>query len=285
MSTAPPAPVSTGPLVDYARWEPRLDELRASWEAASPFPHVVIDGLLDPAVCRAIAEEEFRDVGGRGWIENRHYSQRLRSRNGAASFVAAARSLLEELDSARFRRFAEALSGSAGLFLDREMLDGGVSAMGRGDFFDLHTDMRTHALQRRWARRLNLIVYLSDEWRDEWNGALELWDPSGRRCERAIAPRFNRAVFFEVSARALHGVPEPLACPPGALRKNLVLYYFLDAGKELPITHFRYRARPGEARRRPLVWANNAMLMLYQTARRGLGVTDQAVSRLLRAVR
>lgn len=269
--------------VDYERWEPRLDALGAAWAAARPFPHAVLDDFLDPAACRALGAE-FRDVGGPGWIENRHYSQRLRSRNGLAGFGAPARALLEELDSPRFRGFVGRLTGEAGLFLDREMLDGGVSAMGRGDFFDLHTDMRAHAVHRRWMRRVNLIVYLSDDWRDEWNGALELWSADGARCIERVAPRFNRAVFFEVGDGALHGVPEPLACPPGAQRRNLVLYYFRDAGREVPLTHFRYRARPGEPARRPLVWANNAALRLYQSARR-LGLTDEQVSRLLRPLR
>ena len=281
MSSAPTAPISMGHLVDYDRWEPQVDALRGLWSAAPPFPHVVLDGLLDPVVCQALGEE-FCDVGGPGWIENRHYSQRLRSRNGQSAFGAPMRALLEELDSTRFRRFVERITGDEGLFLDREMVDGGISAMGRGDFFDLHTDMRAHALQQRWMRRVNLVIYLSDEWRDEWNGALELWDADGRRCERTVAPRFNRAVIFEVSGRALHGIPEPLTCPPGASRNNLVLYYFVDAGRDVPITHFRYRARPGEARRRPLVWANNAALLLYQAARRRLGLTDERVSPLLR---
>lgn len=279
-------PASTGRLVAYERWEPRLDDLGASWRDAQPFPHVVLDDFLDPEVCRALTGE-FRDVdvGGAGWIENRHYSQRLRSRNGRDAFAPPARALLDELDSPRFRRFVERLSGSAGLFLDQEMTDGGLSAMGRGDFFDLHTDMQAHALRRTWKRRVNLIIYLSEGWREEWHGALELWDARGRRCARRLAPRYNRAVLFEVSERALHGVPERLACPPGVLRRNVVLYYFSDAGREVPITHFRYRARPGEPLRRPLVWANNAALLCYQAARRRLGVTDESVSRLLRPLR
>jgi hypothetical protein len=272
-------------FVDYDRWEPRLDALRAGWAAARPFPHGVLDDFLAPEVCRALVAEEFRDVGGAGWIENRHYSQRLRSRNGRGSFGAPARALLDELDSPRFRGFVERLTGESGLFLDLEMLDGGVSAMGRGDFFDLHTDMRAHAHQRRWMRRVNLIVYLTEGWRDEWGGALELWSADGRRCERRIAPRHNRAVFFEVGDGAVHGVPEPLDCPPGVMRFNLVLYYFRDVGEEVPLTHFRYRARPDEPQRRPLVWANNAALLVYQAARRRLGVSDEQVSRVLRALR
>jgi hypothetical protein len=278
------APASTGRLVAYERWEPALDDLAASWRDAQPFPHVVLDDFLAPEACRALAGE-FRDVGGDGWIENRHYSQRMRSRNDRAAFAPTTRALLDELDSARARRFVERLTGSAGLFLDQEMTDGGLSAMGRGDFFDLHTDMQSHALRRTWRRRVNLIIYLSEEWREEWNGALELWDQRGRRCAQRLAPRYNRAVLFEVSARAVHGVPERLACPPGAQRRNVVLYYFSAAGQEVPITHFRYRARPDEPRRRPLVWANNAALWCYQTARRRLGVTDEQISRLLRPLR
>jgi hypothetical protein len=175
-------------FVDYDRWEPRLDALRAGWAAARPFPHGVLDDFLAPEVCRALVAEEFRDVGGAGWIENRHYSQRLRSRNGRGSFGAPARALLDELDSPRFRGFVERLTGESGLFLDLEMLDGGVSAMGRGDFFDLHTDMRAHAHQRRWMRRVNLIVYLTEGWRDEWGGApraLERRRPTVRAAHRA----------------------------------------------------------------------------------------------------
>lgn len=284
MIPVPPAPAPTGGLVAYDRWEPALGALRSAWEGGRPFPYAVVDGFLKPEACRALAEE-FRDVGSGGWIENRHYSQRLRSRVGQASCGEALRTLLTELDSERCRGLVGHLSGEAGLFLDQEMVDGGLSAMGRGDFFDLHTDMRAHALRRHWQRRVNLIVYLSEDWRDEWGGALELWDPAGRRCERRIAPRYNRAVFFEVGEHALHGVPEPLACPPGASRRNLVLYYFRDAGRDVPITHFRYRARPGEHARRPLVWANNAALLLYQAARHRLGVTDEGASRLLRALR
>ena len=132
---------------------------------------------------------------------------------------------------------------------------------------------------------MNLIVYLSEGWRDAWGGDLELWTADGARCAARIAPRHNRAVLFEAGPGALHGVPEPIACPLGTLRKNLVLYYFREAGREVPITHFRYRARPGEPLRAPLVWVNNAALRVYQSARRRLGVTDEGVSRALRWAR
>lgn len=273
---------STGRFVRYARWESEVDALRERWRSARPFAHAALDGFFDDAALSALAGEF--DAGAEGWIENRHYSQRLRSRGGAR-LGPAAKAVVAELDSPRARALIEAITGESGLFVDLEMLDGGLSAMGRGDYFDLHTDMRAHARRRRWERRVNLIVYLSEGWRDAWGGALELWTADGSRCAAKVAPRHNRAVLFEVGPGALHGVPEPLACPPGTLRKNLVLYYFREAGREVPITHFRYRARPGEPFRAPLVWANNAALRVYQSARRRLGVTDEGVSRALRWAR
>lgn len=275
------APELAERLLRYGDWEGRAGELAARWRDARPFGHAVIDGFLDARGCAAL-REEFRDLGAAGWIENRHASQRLRSRNGFAGLGAEARAIIEALDAPRFRAWLGAVTGVEGLFLDREMIDGGLSAMGRGDFFDLHTDMQAHAFNRRWRRRVNLIMYLSETWDDAWGGALELWDASGRERVAEVSPRERRAVLFEVSPRAVHGVPEPLRCPDGALRQNLVLYYFTEEVAEVPITHFRYRARPGELLRRPLVFANNAALALYQLARQRVGDVDADVSRVLR---
>ncbi|MFO0625112.1 MAG: 2OG-Fe(II) oxygenase [Polyangiales bacterium] len=267
--------------LDLARWEPLAATHRAAWDAAAPFSHLVLEDFLPPAACAAL-RAEFDAPGDDRWIENRHVSQRLRSRNGYDRLGPPARAILDALDSSRCRAWVSAVTGVPGLFLDRDMVDGGLAVMGRGDYFDLHTDMQAHALRRRWRRRVNLIVYLSDPWDDAWGGALELWRADGRRCVTSVAPRHNRAVLFEVSPRALHGVPEPLRCPPGARRRNLVLYYFTEERDPVALTHFRYRARPGELARRPWVFANNAALAAYQLARARLGDLDLRVSRCRR---
>lgn len=275
-----PAGAPEDPL-DLHRWEPCAAALRARWDRAAPFPHLVLDDFLPAAACEAL-RREFDAPRGEGWIENRHVSQRLRSRNGHHRQSPATQALLDALDGPRCRAWVSAATGVPGLFLDRDMIDGGLTAMGRGDFFDLHTDMQAHALRRCWRRRVNLIVYLSDPWDDAWGGELELWDAAGRARVAAIAPRWNRAALFEVSPRALHGVPEPLRCPPGAQRRNLVLYYFTEESAPVPLTHFRYRARPWEHARRPWVLANNAALAAYQLARARLGDLDLRVARWLR---
>lgn len=266
-------------LVPLSKLDAQTEALRAQWSLARPFAHAVIDDFLSDAACETLRGAlRARD----GWIENRHLSQRLRSRNTLAAVGPEVGAVIDALDAPAMRRWVSAVTGIEGLFLDREMTDGGLAVMSRGDFFDLHTDMQSHAFERRWRRRVNLIVYLSERWDPRWGGALELWDPQGRACVSRVFPSPNRAVLFEVSREALHGVPEPLRCPPDAARSNLVLYYYSAERDPVPITHFRYRARPGEHLRRPAVALNNAALSVYQALRGRVGDLDPLVSRWMK---
>jgi hypothetical protein len=42
----------------------------------------------------------------------------------------------------------------------------------------------------------------------------------------SVLPMFNRALVFSTSEQSNHGQPQPNACPPGAVRKVLNLYYY-----------------------------------------------------------
>ena len=75
------------------------------------------------------------------------------------------------------------------------------------------------------ARRANLLVYLNEDWPDEYGGHLELWDRR-RGCVQRIAPLFNRTVLFLTDRQSLHGHPHPVTCPPERVRKSLALYYY-----------------------------------------------------------
>jgi len=93
-------------------------------------------------------------------------------------------------------------------------------------------------------RRLNLIVYLNEDWQEDWGGRLEFWNSDATRCERRIAPFFKRTVLFTTTSTSFHGHPEPLVCPPGRSRKSLCLFYFTNgrpAGEETVPAHARYR--------------------------------------------
>jgi hypothetical protein len=88
----------------------------------------------------------------------------------------------------------------------------------------VHSD-RSVAYDTGLRRRLALLVFLNKDWRSEYNGQLELWSHDASRCEVSIEPRFNRTVLFEVASPNYHGVPQPLACPPDAMRHTFLVYF------------------------------------------------------------
>jgi hypothetical protein len=118
----------------------------------------------------------------------------------------------------------------------------------RGGHLKVHADFNRHP-KTELERRLNVLIYLNRDWKDEYGGAFELWNEDMTRCETKVMPYFNRCVVFSTTSRSFHGHPEPLECPEDRTRKSLALYYYT---KDRPAAEKRwehntlFKARPGE---------------------------------------
>ena len=77
-------------------------------------------------------------------------------------------------------------------------------------------------------RRVNIFLFLNHEWRDEYEGHLELWPRNMSACARRVAPLFGRFVAFSSTDFSYHGHPHPLACPHGRARRSIALYYYTN---------------------------------------------------------
>jgi hypothetical protein len=86
---------------------------------------------------------------------------------------------------------------------------------------------------------------------------------------------------FTTSFDSFHGHPDPLQCPPDVARRSMALYYFtVEESPERRATN--YQARPDESRlRKAAIWADRRALDVYDRAKRRLGISDAAVSRVL----
>lgn len=74
-------------------------------------------------------------------------------------------------------------------------------------------------------RRVNFLLYLNDDWREEYGGALSLYD-SDLKPWRSVLPVGNRFVVFATTRDSYHGHPERMMCPEGVYRKSIALYYY-----------------------------------------------------------
>ena len=161
------------------------------------------------------------------------------------------------------------LTGIPNLIADDSLEGGGMHQSKAGGYLDVHADFTAHRQHTDWKRRVNLLLYLNEEWIDAWGGHLELWDSSMTRCVQRIAPVLNRCVIFTTDPTSYHGHPVPMTCPPHTSRRSLALYYYTRESVPFANRTTQYRVRPDDsAGRRLMVRLNAAVLQGYQLLKR-----------------
>jgi hypothetical protein len=208
----------------------RIAALRAEFAAAQPFRHVVIDGLLRPDFCRRLADgfPQFDPELAKNELG-------LVGRKCVHTRVDRLGPDYAELDrfvqSPTFLEAMEEITGIDDLCYDPDYFGGGTHENLSGQGLHPHVDFNYHP-ETGQHRRLNLLLYLNDEWSPEWGGCIQLHsDPWDREHDvvETIPPLHNRCVLFETSERSWHGF-EPIATLPGRelSRRSFALYLYTD---------------------------------------------------------
>lgn len=200
--------------------------LRPEYQAARPFPHVVIDGLFDDELLAAVLAD-FPRPGDIPWREFQSATEKKLGWEHTTPLRPNLREFLIEMNAPGMLQFLQQLTGIEGLIPDPYYGGAGPHQIVPGGFLKVHTDFNWHPLLKL-DRRLNMLVYLNREWREEYGGHLELWDREMTRCERRILPTFNRTVVFSTTDTSYHGHPHPLACPENMTRKSVSFYYYTN---------------------------------------------------------
>ncbi len=221
---------------------------REDYQQAKPFPHIVIDNFLPEFVLDNILTE-FPKAGDIDWQKFENKAEKKLANKHEKYMGDNTRSLLYQFNSSTFIEFLENITGIEGIIPDPHFEGGGLHQIERGGYLKMHVDFNRNN-KLHLDRRLNLLLYLNKDWKEEYGGYLELWDKEITQCEKKILPLFNRLVIFTTTDFSYHGHPEPLTCPEGWTRKSLALYYYTNgrpaeeiSGKEHSTI---FQARPGE---------------------------------------
>jgi Rps23 Pro-64 3,4-dihydroxylase Tpa1-like proline 4-hydroxylase len=270
----------TPQILDFERYESNIEQLRHQYQTAEPFPHIVIDDFLEPEAARA-AMAEFPPLDQERWNNYIHINERKFSNTDPANWGPTLQRTLETLNSPRFVDFVGTLLGDDDLIADPSLEGGGLHLSKPGGYLNIHADFTVHPHHRNWQRRVNIILYLNEDWKPEYGGDIELWSTDMKECVQKVSPIGNRALIFSTDATSYHGHPEPLRCPEGVARHSLALYYFTVEQDPL-VRSTEYRPRPGDGARSVLIYLDKQALRLYDWTKRRLGLSDQAASTLLR---
>lgn len=178
----------------------------------------VVDDLLPPDLAHKIYNsfpqiEEMRLM--KSFRETKYTSKNVKGMNpliGEALFA---------FQDERVVNLIEKLTGLVKQHPDPYLYAGGISLMQKGHFLNPHID-NSHDKDRKHYRTLNLLYYVTPDWKEEYGGNLELWDESVKK-KVTIPSLFNRLVLMETNAHSWHSVSPVLVEKPRTCVSN---YYF-----------------------------------------------------------
>jgi len=152
--------------------------------------------------------------------------------------------LAEAIYAFQDRKLVDLLGGILGiedLQPDDSLYLGGISLMTQGQFLNPHID-NSHDSGFKNFRMLNLLYYVSPEWKPEYGGHFELWDRGVKSKPRVIECRFNRLVVMATYRTSWHSVKPITAARNRCCVSN---YYFaprsFDRKSYFHGTYFRGR--------------------------------------------
>jgi len=208
--------------INFEGLEGAADEWRGRFSTATPFPHVVIDGLFHPDDIATAAqdfprpEEMAPKAGKTGVLELADH----------ALVPPRLRQVSDELLGPRFVAWLSFVTGIDAMLTDRGGSWGALRQSGDGVVGKIHAPPASHP-NKPWHRRLTLILHLSEGLTEVNGGCFQLWDSRKDIPRASIPPVFNRAVVFLNTPTAFHSASRTRLAP-GHMRRVMQALYFTE---------------------------------------------------------
>jgi len=212
-----------------------------------PFPYMYFDDFL-PVEAAEAALSEFPQPKELKWQQFDTPNEKKLAFDNVERLPDGPRDVLFFLNSRPMVQFLEVLTGIKGVIPDPYYVGGGLHQIKPGGKLDVHADFNHHE-KLNLERRINVLIYLNKDWKEEYGGHFELWNKDMTAAEQKILPLFNRCAIFSTTSTSYHGHPNPLTCPPDRTRKSLATYYYSNGRPEEELNEAHstlFRQRPGD---------------------------------------
>lgn len=229
-----------------ARLREHRSDLKFQWDKSSGQTRFfVLEDLLDRDIATRIFDAFPKESSL--WFQRESFRERKKVFAKLEKTDAILAAITDAFHRTAVLREVQEITGQPELEADPELYAGGLSMMGKGDFLNPHID-NSHDAHRARYRRLNLLYYVTPDWKVENGGNLELWD-RGVKAQVTLPSLFNRLVVMETHKGSWHSVSPVVV---DGLRCCVSNYYFSVRSPEdkdyYHVTSFM--GRPGQQFRR-----------------------------------
>ena len=208
-----------------------IDYYNSIFKKPNPFRHVAIDNFLDEPSLNALCSEFPPFDNEKAKNEFGILGPKCVHTDIAA--ISKSYNIFDKhIRSADFINVIEKITGIEGLVIDRNMYGGGTHENINNAELDVHVDFN-YDTETDYHRRLNLLLYLNEDWDEKWGGAIEIisnpldfynqdYSSQSYNCIK------NRCLIFETNEYSWHGfkkinIPNEKA---GASRKLISIYFY-----------------------------------------------------------
>jgi Rps23 Pro-64 3,4-dihydroxylase Tpa1-like proline 4-hydroxylase len=209
-------------LEKFGDWVNNINYLKNNFLNASPFEHVVIDNFLNDSYANELYNlfpENFDN-----WYKYENPIEIKYTYDDINNLNNKMKNYFYYLSSDKIIDLFRKITNIKDLTYDEYLHGAGLHCHPRYGKLNIHLDYEKHPITGK-ERRLNIIYFLSKDWKNEWNGQNELWDKDGENSITKTDVKFNRAIIFKTNDISWHGLPNKILCPEGNYRKSLALYY------------------------------------------------------------
>ncbi len=219
-------------LVNHSLFDPaRQAVLREQLLQASPFPHLVLQGVFNPRLLELVIEE-FDTLSAGGWTDVKSSYESTRRSTLGTRLGPASQLYFDIVNSGWFTEWLTGVTGVEYLLPDPKLFGGGLHESKPGASFAVHRDFTYHR-HVGLRNEMVMITYLNKGWQPEWGSSLELWDQDRQACVTRVQPEFGHTLIMPHGPKSYHGHPGPMQTPDGRSRKSIAAYFYTspNAGK------------------------------------------------------
>ena len=207
-----------------------------------PYPHIIIDNFLKEDVAQAMYENFPSSQEMRKSYKN--LNENKSEGSGFDEYHEVFNSLKTELGSEKFKTALEEITQIENLHLPSDHRGSGVHQGFDGSYLDIHVDFSIHPTLNM-HRRLNVLVFLNPNWKEEYGGHCEFWDKDVKNLVNKALPIMNRCVIFECNDISFHGYSK-INIPKDESRKSFYSYFYTEIGEGVKYHDTIFKARPEE---------------------------------------